>query len=161
MSASRRVRRNPVQPSRVQRNQIRRGRSGFTLMEVLLVLVILVALVSVVVVNLVPAQQTASAQTARVTIGGIENALKLYNIHVNSFPTGNQGLAALLVMPGDLPNPAKWRGPYLEGSELPLDPWDRPFQYASPGQRNVGSFDVWSLGPDGQDGTADDVGNWK
>ena len=29
------------------------------------------------------------------------------------------------------------------------------------GNRNGDSYDVWSVGPDGQDGTADDIGNWE
>jgi general secretion pathway protein G len=68
-------------------------------------------------------------------------------------------LSALMTPPGDLANPAKWKGPYLEKA-IPADPWGRPFQYAAPGKHNPQSFDVWSLGPDGADGTEDDVGNW-
>jgi hypothetical protein len=41
-----------------------------------------------------------------------------------------------------------------------LDPWGNRFNYAAPGRHNLDRFDVWSLGPDGQDGTADDIGNW-
>ena len=64
----------------------------------------------------------------------------------------------LSTMPGDV-DQNKWAGPYLE--EVPLDPWNNPYQYVNPGQRNnVGKPDVWSYGPDGQNGTDDDIGNW-
>ena len=61
--------------------------------------------------------------------------------------------------PGDLTNASKWQGPYLD-KESPLDPWDNPYQYSYPGTRNQDRFDIWSFGPDGADGTADDIGNW-
>ena len=56
-------------------------------------------------------------------------------------------------------NPSKWEGPYLD-SDLPLDPWDNPYQYVSPGIHNPDGFDIWSYGPDGINGTEDDIGNW-
>jgi general secretion pathway protein G len=54
----------------------------------------------------------------------------------------------------------KWNGPYREKA-VPSDPWGRQYQYASPGRHNTDSYDVWSLGPDGADGTDDDIGNWQ
>jgi len=59
-----------------------------------------------------------------------------------------------------LPNPSKWDGPYLD-RDVPKDPWGNPYQYGSPGPYNPDSFDVWSLGPDGVNGTQDDIGNWS
>ena len=44
--------------------------------------------------------------------------------------------------------------------DLPPDPWGNPFQYEFPGRRNPDSYDLWSFGPDGVNGTADDIGNW-
>jgi general secretion pathway protein G len=57
-------------------------------------------------------------------------------------------------------NPTKWNGPYLD-TEIPADPWGQPYQYCEPGRINSDSFDVWSMGPDRQDNTADDIGNWQ
>ena len=53
----------------------------------------------------------------------------------------------------------RWAGPYIKIS-IPADPWGRPFRYQSPGRHNTASYDLWSLGPDGRDGTPDDIGNW-
>ena len=50
-----------------------------------------------------------------------------------------------MTRPGDAP---KWRGPYLQKS-VPLDPWDRPYVYRSPGS-NGEDFDLLSYGKDGQ-----------
>jgi general secretion pathway protein G len=44
--------------------------------------------------------------------------------------------------------------------KIGLDPWDNEYRFAAPGKHNTEGFDVWSVGPDGQDGSADDIGNW-
>jgi general secretion pathway protein G len=134
----------------------RRRRGGFTLMEVLLVLAILVILGALVAMNFGNVLGKADRDAARSQIGLFEPAVKMYFLHVKQYPTT---LEALRTVPNDLPNPTKWVGPYLE-KNVPLDPWGRPYQYASPGRYNLDSYDIWSLGPDGQDGTQDDIGNW-
>lgn len=133
-----------------------RRRAGFTLIEVLLVLVILVILAGVIVGNLGGAQAKANARAARVTVGSLEQAVNMYHLDLNNYPAS---LEALVQAPGDLPNPAKWGGPYLEKG-LPVDPWDQPFNYSFPGQRSP-KFDIWSSGPDGVSGSEDDIGNWS
>ena len=68
-------------------------------------------------------------------------------------------LDELFQRPADLP-PARWDGPYLSSKEVLLDPWERPYRYRCPGTHNDRTYDLWSVGPDGTDGTADDIGNW-
>ena len=53
-----------------------------------------------------------------------------------------------------------WKGPYLKKG-LPKDPWGNPYTYRMPGQQNSGSYDIFSAGPDGQEGSEDDVANWE
>lgn len=133
-----------------------RRRGGFTLMEVLLVLAILVILGALVAMNFGNVLGDADRKAARSQIGLFEPALKMYYLHLKSYPTSLEGLQAA---PTDLPNPTKWQGPYLE-KQIPMDPWGRPYQYRYPGQYNATSYDLWSLGQDGQDGSPDDIGNW-
>ena len=45
--------------------------------------------------------------------------------------------------------------------ELGDDPWGNEYQYLPEGEKNPESYDLWSYGPDGEDGTEDDIGNWK
>ena len=71
-------------------------------------------------------------------------------------------LAALRERPRAEPEPRNWRGPYLR-RDVPLDPWDRPYVYESPGEHNPDSFDLFSYGQDGQpggEGEDEDVTNW-
>jgi general secretion pathway protein G len=137
-----------------------RRRRGFTLMEVLLVLVILVILGSLAVGAFTTIQGNANKNAVRAQIALFKGPLDHYHLSLNQFPTTQQGLEALLAAPAELENPAKWEGPYLDVPTLPLDPWGNPYQYAAPGTHNPTRFDIWSLGPDGADGTADDIGNW-
>ena len=143
----------------MKRSRDRHQRSGFTLIEVLLVLTILVILASMVVVALGPIQRKSRISAARAQVGLLKTPLQAYQLSIGSYPTTSQGLPALRSSPTDLSNPSKWEGPYLE-SNVPLDPWGNPYQYACPGQHNQDSFDVWSSGPDGISGTQDDIGNW-
>lgn len=132
-----------------------RERAAFTLMEVLLVLVILVVLGSFAVGVFSNTQARALVRAAQSQIGLFKTPLNTYQLDVGMYPST---LEALYSVPSDLTNPTKWGGPYLE--TIPLDPWGNPYQYQFPGNNNPNSYDVWSFGPDGQNGTADDIGNW-
>lgn len=129
---------------------------GFSLIEIMVVVVIMGILAALVVPNLLDRPDQARVVAARQDIASISQALKLYRLDNGRYPTSEQGLRALVERPdGNLPN---WRK-YLE--RLPNDPWDRPYQYLSPGVH--GEFDVFSLGADGQpggDGSDADIGSW-
>lgn len=130
---------------------------GFTLIELMLVVIIIGALVAMVMPRL-----TGRSEQARVAAAGadinvnIATGLKLYELDNGSFPSTEQGLAALLTKPSGAQN---WRGPYLE--KKPIDPWGREYQYKSPGTHRVYDYDLYSLGRDGKEGTDDDVVNWQ
>ena len=144
----------------MRRTPPRRRRGGFTLMEVMLVLVILAILASLASFAYMSTMKTAHIKAARTQVGLLRTPLQAYQMSIGVFPSTAQGLQALRIPPADLPNPDKWGGPYLT-SEIPLDPWDNPYQYVAPGVHNPDSFDVWSFGPDGINGTQDDIGNWE
>lgn len=82
-----------------------------------------------------------------------------YRFNMGDYPSTADGLQALMTAPAGKAD--RWRGPYVtENKWPPLDPWSEPYQYRSPGVRNKNGYDLWSKGPDKQDGTADDIGNW-
>ncbi len=127
-------------------------RSGFTLIELMVVVIIIAALAGMVLPKVLPASDEAKAKIAQGSIAGIETGLDLYRLHNDRYPGQDEGLNALLVRTASARN---WNGPYLK--KKPMDPWKRPFQYRYPGVRNASGPDVWALGPDGQNGTEDDV----
>lgn len=142
----------------MMRSRHRKG--GFTLIEVLLVLVILVILASFAVVQFTGVRRRANLQAAKAQVDLCTSALKMYELAITSYPSTTQGLAALRYRPQDLPDPNKWDGPYMD-RDVPRDPWNNLYQYSYPGNHNPDSFDVWSFGPDGVNGTPDDIGNWN
>jgi general secretion pathway protein G len=141
---------------RNRRQGLRQAKQGFTLMEVLLVLMILVVLASMAVTIFGGTQEQALKDAAKGEIGVFKSAINLYKFHTKGFPSD---LEDLNKKPGDSKAAERWAGPYLDKS--PIDPWDNKYKLAAPGKHNPDSFDVWSTGPDGQDGTADDIGNWE
>jgi general secretion pathway protein G len=138
----------------------RRRRTGFTLIEVLLVLVILVILGSLVGIQIRGAQKKGFVNAAKSQVGLFKSPLESYLLDVGQYPSTSAGLEGLRTAPAEAQGQGtlKWGGPYMD--KIPADPWGRQYNYASPGRHNSETFDVWSLGPDGADGTDDDIGNW-
>ena len=133
---------------------------GFTLIELMIVVIIIAALAAMVVPRLSGRTEQSRVAVADADIkANIATALKLYELDNGNFPTTEQGLNALLSKPASNPAPLNWNGPYLE--KKPSDPWKNPYQYKSPGVHNTTTYDLYSVGKDGTEGTADDVKNWE
>jgi general secretion pathway protein G len=133
-------------------------RTGFTLMEVLLVLVILVVLASLAVSTYRGTQERALKDAAKTKVGILSTPIDTYQMHTRSYPSSLQDL---INQPSDAKLADRWSGPYVKDNNALLDPWDNEMKFTSPGKHNTNSYDIWSVGPDGQDGTEDDIGNWS
>ena len=144
----------------MQSRSTRRGDHGFTLIEIMVVIVILGVLAALVVPRVLSRPDEARAVAAKSDIASITQALKLYKLDNQRYPTTEQGLAALTAKPEIAPVPPNWKpGGYLE--KVPRDPWGRPYQYLNPGLK--GEVDVMSYGADGQPGGTGvdaDIGSW-
>ena len=137
---------------------IRRQR-GFTLIELMVVLAIIGVLAALIVPNVLGRADDARITAARTDVGNLMQALKLYKLDNQRFPSAEQGLNALILKPATEPVPGNWK-PYLD--KLPNDPWGRAYQYMSPGIK--GEVDVLSFGADGQaggEGNNADIGSWQ
>jgi general secretion pathway protein G len=128
-----------------------RQRSGFTLLELVVVIIVLGLLAGIVAPQIINRLSEAKSTTARTQIELLSVALDGYRLDNGSYPTTEQGLAALREKPTRAPVPANWRGPYLRKG-VPLDPWGRAYLYRAPGEKNPGAFDLESLGRDGKVG---------
>ena len=129
-------------------------RRAFTLVEMLLVVMIIGILAALVIPKIVGRSEQARTTAAYADInGGIKSALGAYEVDNGFYP---KSLQDLIVQPGNAKN---WHGPYLD--KLPVDPWGNPYIYYYPGKHSANSYDLLSVGPDGKEGTDDDIGNWS
>ncbi|MES2089751.1 MAG: type II secretion system major pseudopilin GspG [Pseudomonadota bacterium] len=132
---------------------------GFTLIELMVVLVIIGLLAALIVPNVLERADDARVTAAKTDVSNLMQALKLYRLDNQRYPTAEQGLSALVTKPTASPVPSNWK-PYLE--KLPSDPWQQPYQYVNPGVK--GAVDVFSFGADGQsggEGKDADIGSWQ
>ena len=126
---------------------------GFTLLEILVVVAILGLLVFLVAPAALRQLGGARNSIAKQSIERISSVLDLYKLDVGSYPSSEDGLAALNAKPVSATG---WNGPYLKGETQPLDPWNHPYLYRAPSARAGREFDLCSKG---QSGTATDAAN--
>ncbi len=146
---------------RPRRSFPRASAAGFTLLEILVVIAIMALLVGVAVSNIKGIFGNQQETVARMVVReSMKPALFSYKLDVGDYPSTAEGLQALLTAPSGKAD--RWRRKYIDSNtgKPPLDPWGREYQYAYPGTKNKDDYDLWSMGPDGISGTADDIGNW-
>jgi len=127
------------------------------MVELLLVLVILATLAAIVVPRMVGRSEQARITAAQTQISYVEEVLDAFEVDNGYYPEGDDGLIDLIEQPDEARN---WVGPYLK-KRLGLDPWGNEYLYTCPGRHNVDGYDLMSLGPDGREGTEDDITNWE
>jgi general secretion pathway protein G len=133
---------------------------GFTLIEIMVVVVIIGLLAAMITPSIIGQLDRAEVNRAKQDIRSIETALNIYRLDNYTYPSTDEGLEALVTNPGETSAPNWQAGGYLPN--LPRDPWNRPYEYLSPGQH--GAFDIFTLGADGQEGgegNRADIGNWE
>ncbi len=138
----------------------KRIQQGFTLIEMMVVIVIMGILASLIVPKIMGRPDEARVIAAKQDIASVMQALKLYKLDNQRYPTTEQGLQALVSQPTTPPVPTNWKtSGYLD--KLPTDPWGNPYQYLFPGVRS--ELDVFSFGVDGAaggEGNDADIGSW-
>jgi len=127
--------------------------NGFTLVEMLLVITIIGILAALVVPKMVGRSQQARLAAVQADLSSIKTALDAFEVDNGGYP---HNLQDLLQQPN---NASHWHGPYLD--KIPVDPWGNPYVYYFPGKHNQNGFDLLSVGPDGKEGSEDDIGNWQ
>ncbi len=141
---------------------MKNSQTGFTLIEIMVVVVIISVLIGLVAPNILGRVDEARVTAAQTDIATIEQALEMYKLDNQTYPTTDQGLQALIEMPSSTPVPKKWNpAGYLKKGKLPVDPWGAPYNYISPG--STGPYDLYSYGADGREGGEGydaDIGNW-
>jgi general secretion pathway protein G len=133
--------------------------AAFTLIEIMIVVIIIGILAATILPQFMGTTHDAKVSAVKGHIAELEAALERFNVHMDRYPTADEGLKVLVEAPAG--EEGKWRGPYI--TQLRNDPWSNPYQYRAPGIHHPTRFDLWSRGKDGADGgegEAADVGNW-
>lgn len=120
--------------------------AGFTILEILVVITIIGLLIGLVAPAALRQLSGARSSVAKQSIERLTTVLDLYSLDMGSYPTTEQGLAALIKKPAGA---TRWNGPYLKGDEVPLDPWSNPYVYRRPAERQGKDYDLCSSGPSG------------
>ena len=133
---------------------------AFTLIEIMVVVAVIGILAAAIIPQFMTTKHDARVSAAKGHIAELEAALERFNVHMDRYPTADEGLKVLVDAPSA--EDKKWRGPYIK--QLRPDPWGNQYQYRYPGVHHTASFDLWSRGADGADGgegEGADIGNWQ
>jgi general secretion pathway protein G len=129
---------------------------GFTLLEMLVVLVIIGLLAGLVGPRLFRTVDKSNITAATTQVKMLRSTVEQMRLEIGRYPTAEEGLNLLVKPPSDPATASRWRGPYLDESNVPLDPWGMPYQYAVPGRDGL-PFALFSFGADKKlGGTGDD-----
>ena len=131
--------------------------SGFTLLEILIAIALLAAIAALLITNMDKILGGGKKEIARIFVEEtLVTPLMTYRVNMGNYPSTEEGLNALLKAPSE--NAKSWQGPYVK--KMSKDPWGKDYNYRFPGEHNVESYDLWSLGPDGKE-SDDDIVNWN
>jgi general secretion pathway protein G len=133
------------------------ARRAFTLLEIMLVVAIIALLLSAGFYFIGDQFLFATKVKADADFQAFNQRLKTYQMLNGFYPSTEQGLQALVVMPQSEPKPTRWNQ-FME--KLPKDPWNSDYMYVQPGIHNPAAYDIYSMGKDRKPGTDDDIGNW-
>ena len=140
-------------------NRRHRRNAGFTFIEMIVVVSIIGLLLALVGPRFIRGQEKAETRAAAAQLANFGTALDTFRLDVGRYPSTQEGLAALNQRPSST---ERWDGPYLK-TNIPPDPWGRPYFYRSPGE-NGRPYDIYSLGADaapGGDGPNRDILSWE
>ncbi|MBI4412377.1 MAG: type II secretion system major pseudopilin GspG [Deltaproteobacteria bacterium] len=135
-----------------------KNEAGMTLIEIMVVVAIIAGITGLIAVNVIGRKEKANIDLTKTQISNVMNALDQYKLDNHAYPSTEQGLDALVEQPstGRVPENYPEDG-YLK--KVPKDGWGTEFGYASPGTHG-NKVEIWSGGPDGEEGTEDDINSW-
>ena len=147
-----------LKPTNSYRSQ---NKTGFSLIEMLIVLALIGLIAGLAIGDLGSILGGGKEKVAESFVNSsMEIPLTSYKLNLGNYPSSAEmkDFAALLTAPTKKAD--RWKGPYIKNKKGITDPWGNNYRYRYPGAKNPGGYDLWSIGPDETDSTADDIGNW-
>lgn len=119
-------------------------RGGFTLLELILVMVIMSVLMGTVAFSVAGRGTEARVVRAQADLSTYQRAVEAYALENNDqYPKGLNSLSG---------------GEREYITKIKNDPWKNPYIFRFPGKKS--KYDLMSRGPDGREGTEDDISVW-
>lgn len=131
-----------------------RRNAGFTLLEMVIVLGIIAMILGGAIFAMRGIGDAAKLKQVEADFKSLESALQMYKLNAGQYPTGTQGLLALVNKPTSTPVPRRW---VQVMSKVQPDPWGSPYAYRFPGKKRANEFELISKGPDGLENSGDDL----
>lgn len=125
------------------------NQKGFSLIEILIALTLLAIAGTFVVGRFMDSLNEGQVKSTKIQMSNLDARLKEFRRKCGFYPTTEQGLEALVTKPTggreckDYP-----ANGFIEGEQIPKDPWDNDFIYESDGK----TVNIYSYGPDGEPG---------
>lgn len=135
-------------------HKIKSLRSGFTLLEMVIVLGIIAMIMGGAIFVMKNISDSGAITVVDGDFASIDNALQAYRNNAGNFPSGQQGLNALVEKPSSAPRPRRW---IQIMDQVPKDPWGNEYVYKYPGSKNRSRPELICYGKDGLEGTEDDM----
>lgn len=138
----------------------RMRRAAFTLIEVMIVLAIVLALSTLVGIAVFARRDQAKVNFAEIDLNNIQSAMEQFRFDFERYPTDEEGIAVL--WNSELLDAESDTEKYTEYLQKPMpnDRWGNEWGYRAESETREGKYDLWSNGPDGEEGTEDDITSW-
>lgn len=130
---------------------------GFSLVEIMAVMILLALLGTIAVGTYNTQVNKGKVRAAKANISSFDTQISLFELECGFLPTT---LDDLITPPTSRTCKGYPAGGFLKKKEIPKDPWGNFFNYDPSGSRSGFGYDLWSNGPDGEEGTADDITSW-
>ncbi|MDD4973569.1 MAG: type II secretion system major pseudopilin GspG [Bacteriovorax sp.] len=130
-------------------NALLQNQKGFTLIEILISLTLIALAGTFVAGRLFEKYHEGQVSSAKIQMSNLDGLLKEFRRKCNFYPTTEQGLEALVTKPSGGRECKEYpQNGFVEGNQVPKDPWDHDFIYESDGK----TYNISSLGTDGEVG---------
>ena len=131
-------------------------KKGFTMVELMAMLIIIGLLATVAVKKVADQIDRARVTTTKASLKILHDAVNEFHMVTGQYPSEDLGLLDLIEQPMDLPDGTWPMGGFLETTEVPKDAWGNDFYYQLYPESGK-NFVIISFGPDGEEGTEDDM----
>lgn len=123
--------------------------AGFSLIEILVALTLLGLVGAFVAGRIFDNLHEGQVRSAKIQMQSFQARLQDFRRRCGFYPTTDQGLEALISKPTSGRECRNYPpNGFIEGGQIPLDPWDNPYVYESDGRE----FNILSYGADGAPG---------